>query len=48
MNNPENYLAQGVGTGDLFRLLAECFQLFFSDLAVCILPMLMADIERPN
>ena len=33
---------------DLFRLLANCFLLFCSDLAVLIFPRVMVDFQRPN
>ena len=45
MYNPDNYLAQGVGTGHLFSSASRVLSAFFSDLAVSILPMLIADIE---
>ena len=32
----------------LFRLIANCFKLFCSDSAVLVIPMLLADIQRPN
>ena len=31
-----------------FRLLANCFLLIFSDLALFIFPTLLADIQRPK
>ena len=34
--------------GDLFRLLANCFLLFCSDLALLIFPTLLVDLKRPN
>ena len=43
MYNPDNYLALVVH-GDLFRLLANCFLFFCTDLAVFILLALLADI----
>ena len=33
---------------DIFRLLANCFRLFCSDLDVFINPSLLADIQKPN
>ena len=42
MYNLDNY-----SVGYLFRLLANFFLLFFSDLAVLILPTLLADVQRP-
>ena len=43
MYNPDNYLAQVVGT---FCLLANCFFVICCDLAVIKFPMLLADIQR--
>ena len=37
----------GFGVGDIFRLLAKCFPLFCSDLAVLIFMTLLADIQKP-
>ena len=38
----------GQSGGDLFRLLANCFVLFCSDLAVLTFPTHLADIQRHN
>ena len=43
---PYNYLDPPVE--DLFHLLANCFLLYCSDLAVLIFPMLFVDFIRPN
>ena len=32
----------------LFRLLANCFMLFYIDLSVFIFPTLLTDIQKPN
>ena len=47
-NNLANYLDPVLGTFWRPRLLANCFLLFWSDLAVLIFAMLLADIQRPN
>ena len=43
---PDNYLDPPVG--DLFHLLANCFLLFCSDLAVLIFRTLLVDFQGPN
>ena len=43
---PDNYLVPVLGT--FFRLLANCFVLFRSDLDVVIFSMPLADIRRPK
>ena len=42
----DNYLDPVVS--DLFRMLANCFLLFRSDMAVFIFPTLLLDLQKPN